>query len=86
MVFARSWYINSRGEMPDKAEMERADETEKYWAIHSSTMPPGEAAKEIRKQIERHFPEPWPEICTIIEWIKDLALPGVSTRGRPRKK
>jgi hypothetical protein len=86
MIFARSWYLHCRGELPNKAEMEKLDEIDRYWAIHSSKMPPGEAAKEIRRQIERHFPEPWPEIRTIIEWIKDLAPPGVSTRGRPSKK
>jgi len=52
-------------------------------------MKPGEAAVEIRKEIERHCPDPTrlgPEVRTIEKWIKDLAPAGISGQGRPRKK
>ena len=68
-----------------RANMEFA----RSWYMHHRHLKPGEAAKEIRKGIERHFPNPdghEPEVRTIIKWIKDLAPADVSGRGRPFKK
>ena len=62
-------------------------EFSRSWYHHHRNMKPGEAAKDIRSEIERHFPDStYPEVRTIIKWIKDLAPPGVSVRGRPSKK
>ena len=56
------------------------------WYLRNLHMKPGEAAEKIHKELLKQKYEPPKELRTIINWIKDLANPEVSGRGRPTKK
>ena len=86
--WANRWNTKIKAGKNCEPRHQKNKEFARSWYIQNLHMKPGQAAEEIYNEMTRVLTmqeEELPNVRTITEWIKDLAPPEVTGRGRPPK-